>query len=248
MIVEGSKVGMRDMSITAFILAGGLGTRLKKVLPDRPKPMAPVDEKPFLEILLESLVDKGVREIVLLTGYMAEIIEEHFNANSKLEIKFSREPTPLGTGGAVKHAQQYASDPTLLVNGDTFFDADLDGLLAWHADKKRAVTLSLVAVEDTSRFGRVSLHPNGLVEGFREKDSGDGGKGLINAGFTLLSLETIKSLPAHRQFSMEHEIFPVLARMGQMTGFIQEGAFFDIGTPESYDEFLRYCRSKGKTA
>jgi len=248
MIAEVSEAGGEDMPITAFVLVGGFGTRLRQILPNCPKPMAPVGEKPFLEILVESLAEKAVGRIVLLTCYKAEAIEEYFRLNSRWMIEFSREPAPLGTGGAVKYAEPYASDPTLLVNGDTFFDVDLDGLVAWHNAKKTAITLSLVAVENTARFGSVSLHPNGLVTGFREKDSGDGGKGLINAGFTLLSLETIKSLPAHRQFSMEREIFPVLAQKGQMTGFIQEGPFFDIGTPESYDQFLRYRRSKGEPA
>lgn len=237
-----------NLPFTAFVLAGGLGTRLKPVLSDCPKPMAPIDDTPFLEILIESLFQKSVRDIVLLTGYMADRIEEHFQSIGRFSINFSRESVPLGTGGAVKNAECLASDPTLLVNGDTFFDADLEGLLAWHTKMKVAATLSLVEVENTSRFGSVSLHPNGLVEGFREKDTGNGGKGLINAGFTLLSLETIKCLPAQRKFSMEQEIFPMLAESHQMTGFVQQGTFFDIGTPESYDQFRYYYRAHSSIA
>jgi NDP-sugar pyrophosphorylase family protein len=173
---------------------------------------------------------------------MADLIEEHFQSMSPLSIKFSREPVPLGTGGAVKNAELLATDPTLLVNGDTFFDADLEGLFDWHTKVKVAATLSLVEVENTSRFGGVSLHPNGLVEGFKEKDTRNGRRGFINAGFTLLSLETIRCLPAQRQFSMEQEIFPLLAQSHQMTGFVQRGTFFDIGTPESYDQFRIYYR------
>ncbi|MDQ1238578.1 MAG: hypothetical protein QG577_763, partial [Thermodesulfobacteriota bacterium] len=207
----------KNLPFTAFVLAGGFGTRLKAVLANCPKPMAPVDNKPFLEILIESLFQKGVRDIVLLTGYMADVIEEHFQSKGPFSIKFSREPVPLGTGGAVKNAEFLATDPTLLVNGDTFFDADLEGLLDWHTNMKVAATLSLVEVENTSRFGSVSLHPNGLVEGFQEKDTKNDRKGFINAGFTLLSLETIKCLPEEQQFSMEQEIFPLLAQSHQMT-------------------------------
>jgi NDP-sugar pyrophosphorylase family protein len=232
------------LPFTAFVLAGGLGTRLKAVLSNCPKPMAPVDDKPFLEILIESLFQKGLRNIVLLTGYMADVIEEHFQSVSPFSIKFSREPIPLGTGGAVKNAEVLATDPTLLVNGDTFFDADLEGLFNWHTKMRVAATLSLVEVENTSRFGSVSLHPNGLVEGFQEKDTRNERRGFINAGFTLLSLETIKCLPAQHQFSMEHEIFPLLAQSHQMTGFVQQGSFFDIGTPDSYEQFKSYYRAQ----
>jgi len=233
-----------NLPFTAFVLAGGFGTRLRPVLHNCPKPMAPIDDRPFLEILIESLNQKGVHEIVLLTGYMADLIEEHFQSISPLSIKFSREDEPLGTGGAVKNAEYLATDPTLLVNGDTFLDADLKGLFAWHRSKGLAATLSLVEVGDTSRFGRVSSDSNGLITGFQEKGDNNQAPGFINAGFTLLSLETIRRLPAQRHFSMEEEIFPLLAESREMTGFVHEGAFFDIGTPESYEEFRRYVREQ----
>lgn len=230
------------MAIRAFILAGGLGTRLRSVVSDRPKPMASVHGKPFLEILVQSLYGKGVNEIVLLTGYQSEWIEAYFRSCTTPRVWISREDVPLGTGGAVKYAEHFATDPTLLVNGDTFFDVDMAGLLRRHREKRRAATLSLTEVSDAARYGSVLVDSHGLVVRFEEKANHLQGPGLINAGVTLLSLDAIRSLPSGRSFSMENEVFPELAAQGQMAGFVQKGAFFDIGTPESYRQFQDYAR------
>jgi len=228
--------------VRAFILAGGLGTRLRPVVSDRPKPMASVQGKPFLEILVHWLHNKGFNEIVLLTGYRWEWIEDHFSSLSGPNILISREEVPLGTGGAVKNAEDFATDPTLLVNGDTFFDADTDDLLYHHLEERPAVTLSLTKVPDASRYGSVLLDHNRRVVRFEEKADYPKGPGLINAGMTLLSQSVIRNLPGGRSFSMEREIFPQLAGQGQMMGIVLGGAFFDIGTPESYKEFQQYAR------
>jgi NDP-sugar pyrophosphorylase family protein len=238
---------MKDAALpfTAMILAGGLGKRLRSVVSDRPKPMANVWGAPFLEILIESLADKGVRQFVLLTGYKGEAIEEHFAGccRSDVRIFFSHERSPLGTGGAVKNAEAFATDPSLLVNGDTFFDADLDSLLQFHIDTGAEATLSLFKVEDVSRYGSVVVDRKGMVIGFREKDEGVRAPGLINAGFSLLSMGLISSLP-NGPFSMEREIFPSLVGSGKMFGLVQERHFFDIGTPESYEAFKLFMKDR----
>jgi NDP-sugar pyrophosphorylase family protein len=229
-------------SLVALILAGGMGKRLRSVVPDRPKPMALVNGVPFLEILIRSIAKKGVKKFVISTGYMSDFIEDHFRNNDLgLNISFSREEEPLGTGGAVKHALKLAADPTLLVNGDTFFDVDLDGLLALHSRERADVTLSLYPVPDVSRYGSVSVDTNGNVLGFCEKREG-AGPGLINAGFSALSLDFIKGLP-DGPFSMEQEIFPGLAGSGRMVGLPQDRPFFDIGTPDSYSAFVEFVRT-----
>jgi D-glycero-alpha-D-manno-heptose 1-phosphate guanylyltransferase len=226
-----------DLPISAFILAGGLGLRLRKVVSDRPKPMADIGETPFLHLLVELLSGKGIREFVLLTGFMGEVIEDYFNALRfpGLEIRFSREPAPLGTGGAVKFAEPFAAKTTLLVNGDTFFDADVEALYRFHREKKAEVTLSLYEVEDVSRYGSVQVDSAGKVIGFTEK-SRAGGVGLVNAGCSLLSADFIRQLP-EGAYSMEEKIFPELVRAGTLYGLVQSKPFFDIGTPESYEEF-----------
>lgn len=228
----------------AFILAGGLGTRLRSVVSDRPKPLAMVHNKPFLELLIESLIEKGVSEVVLLTGYKGRLIEDHFTEYKKADIHFCHEQDPLGTGGAVKNAEGYATDPTLLVNGDTFFDADLEALRHFHQKKGVGVTLSLAQVDDVGRYGAVCIDDNSFITGFSEKTSKLGRPGLVNAGLSFLSRRMIKNLPEHRSFSMEAQVFPLVAASRQMVGLHQDKPFFDIGTPESYEAFQCFMVSR----
>lgn len=236
----------QTLPFVAFVLAGGLGTRLRSVVSDRPKPMALVNGVPFLEVLIKSLAQKGVREFVVLTGYLGEMIEEHFGRvpRGDITIRFSREEIPLGTGGPVKHAERWATDPTLLVNGDTFFDGDLQELYRSHREKRAKVTLSLFQVDDVGRYGSVVVDDRGMVCGFKEKEEGRSGPGLINAGLSLLSLEMIHELPKGRPFSMERDIFPSLAGTGSIAGLCLDKPFFDIGTPESYRDFELFMREK----
>ncbi|MBI4964460.1 MAG: nucleotidyltransferase family protein [Desulfomonile tiedjei] len=234
-----------ELPIAAMILAGGLGTRLRSIVNDRPKPMAMIHGKPFLDILIRSLAKKGVRKFVLLTGYGAELIEDYFRTrpNQDVEITVSPEPAPLGTGGAVKNAEQFATDPSLLVNGDTFFDVDVGELFRFHVERRAKVTLSLHHVADVSRYGSVLVNDKGAVTGFREKEPKTGGPGLINAGLSLLAKDFIQSLP-DGPFSMEVDVFPKLAGTGEMFALRQEGPFFDIGTPESYEAFRAFVKGQ----
>lgn len=229
----------------AFVLAGGLGTRLRPVVSDRPKPMADVLGRPFLEILTGLLNAKGVQKFVMLVGYKGHSIERHFTnvKFSNLDIKFSSEREPLGTGGAVKNAERFATDPILLVNGDTYLDVNLKELYEFHTAKRADVTLSLFRVDDVSRYGSVSTNKNGIVTDFHEKDENSRNPGLINAGVSLLSRSFINSLPDKISFSMEKEVFPGLVNNGMMYGLEQKGPFFDIGTPESYREFQEFVNS-----
>jgi len=229
----------------AMLLAGGLGTRLRSVLSDRPKPMALVRGVPFLDILIDSLSSKGVHKFAILTGYLGHMIEEHLKDRygNRLAIAFSQEERPLGTGGAVKLAAHLATEPTLLVNGDTFFDADLEQLSRFHEEKRGRATLSLVKVQDPGRYGSVEVDREGRVLGFREKDASSGGPGLVNAGVSMLSKEVILDLPEIGHFSMEKDIFPDIAAKGELFGLCQDRAFFDIGTPESYEAFRSFMTS-----
>ncbi len=241
---------MKDsvLPFTTMILAGGFGTRLRSVVVDRPKPMALVGDTPFLELLIRSLTSKGAKRMVLLTGYKAAMIEDYFRKDlcGASEILFCREHDPLGTGGAVRNAAEFATDPTLLINGDTFFDADLHGLYAFHLLRGAEVTLTLKQMADISRYGSVQIDGNGKIVGFQEKNPDRSGAGLINGGVSLLSKRFIRELPAGRAFSMEQEIFPVTAQKGVMYGHVQDGPLIDIGTPGSYREFHSFvCENPG---
>jgi len=215
------------------------------VVSDRPKPMADVSGKPFLEIITCLLAAKGIEKFVMLVGYKADLIEEHFNDSRflDLEIQFSHEPEPLGTGGAVKNAQRLATDPTLLVNGDTYLNVNIKELYEFHKQKNAEVTISLFRVPDVSRYGSVSVNKEGVVINFHEKDVSLGKPGLINAGVSLVSRSFINDLPDQGRFSMETESFPMIVNTGRMFGLEQKGPFFDIGTPESYREFQEFVSS-----
>lgn len=228
-----------------MILAGGMGTRLRSVVSDVPKPLAPVNGTPFLFILMNLLEAKGIQEVVILSGYMGDVLEREVNRSycGNLHVLFSVEASPLGTGGAVRNAARFASDPTLLVNGDTFLDANLVALSLFHETKRAEVTLSLVGAPNAGRYGSVELDRDGLVRRFIEKRPGPPAPGLINAGFTMISKDFLLNLPEAGAFSMETDIFPVSASQGRVFGLLQDRAFHDIGTPESLAGFARFLRS-----
>ncbi len=241
------KVKPEPLPITAFVLVGGIGARLREVVSDRPKPMALVGGIPFLAILIDLLVGKGVRDFVLLTGFQGEMIERYFADRfaGEINVRICREKEPLGTGGAVKNAEKHATDPTLMVYGDTYLDADLADLYRFHRSRKADVTLSLRPVKDVNRYGAVEINEQGLVTGFSEKGQGPGRSGVVSSGFVLLSKGIIDSLPRAQAFPLEKEIFPSIAQSGKMFGRIEECAFYDIGTPESYAAFQDFARRHG---
>ena len=170
---------------TAIILAGGLGTRLRESVSDRPKVLAEVCGRPYLAFLLDQMVDAGVRSIVLCTGYMGELVEEAFGASYRgARLDYSLEPEPLGTGGALALALErglVATTPTIVLNGDSYCDVDVRAYLAWAAETGARSALVLKEVDDASRYGRVEVGDGDALVSFREKEEGSGA-GWINAG------------------------------------------------------------------
>lgn len=232
--------------VRVCVLAGGLGTRLQPSVADRPKPLAVIGDRPFLSYLFDQLAGAGCRQAVLAVGYRGEQIRQHFGDRyGPLRLAYSMEEQPLGTGGAVRLARrQLESDPVLIMNGDSFLDADLPAFLAFYREKRARLAMALARQEETSRFGRVELGPDGRVSGFVEK-SGPGGAGLINGGIYLVSAEFLDSLP-EGTVSLERQVFP--AWMGKdFFGWIGEGAFIDIGTPESYAGAAGFFAARGGT-
>ncbi len=231
--------------LPVLILAGGLGTRLRAVHPDLPKPLVPVGDKPFLEILVRLLAGKGFREFHLSTGYKGEMIREALSRAGLpgAEFHFHREEKPLGTGGALPEALEAFRPRALVLNGDTYLDIDYAGFFAEHrANRKEGslCTLALARVEDTSRFGRVLFEGNRLT-GFLEKAGDPGGGGWINGGAYLMERELVLRIRKGAKVSLEKEVFPGALREGiPLHVFRGEGRFFDIGTPESLEEFRRF--------
>jgi D-glycero-alpha-D-manno-heptose 1-phosphate guanylyltransferase len=218
----------------AAILSGGLGTRLRTVVADRPKVLAEVNGRPFLAFLLDQLAKAGVDSVVLCTGYMGEKVEEVFGAaHGEIRLTYSHEPEPLGTGGALRLALTDLHSQTVLVmNGDSYCEADLSQFGRWHRDKGAQSSVLLTEVPDTARFGSVQVSDEGRVERFEEK-GGRSGPGWINAGIYLLARERIGEIPPGKFLSLEREVFPEWVGC-DFYGYQSSGRFLDIGTPSDY--------------
>jgi NDP-sugar pyrophosphorylase family protein len=232
---------------TALILAGGMGTRLRSAVADRPKALALIKGRPFLAWQLDGLARQGVRRVVLCTHYMSEMIEASFPPGLQtngMEIIHSREPEPLGTGGALRLALDVAGEGDeefLALNGDSFCAVDLPAFMATHHRHHAAATLLLAKVEDVGRYGAVDTDATGHITAFREKDPGRQDAGWINAGTYLLSRHILQTLSSGEPSSLERDLFARLVGHG-LYGHKTEAPFLDIGTPESYAEAESYVQ------
>lgn len=222
-------------SIDAIILVGGLGSRLRSVVRDVPKPMAPVKGRPFLDLLLEQLGGfSAVRRVILAAGYKAEIVRSHYQGAKgfHFDIDLSIENEPIGTGGAIGKALWMTAGPYVLVmNGDSYVEFDLQLLVRRHIENEASVTIVVVEVADTSRFGSVSIDADTQkVTGFREKTPA-GGPGWVNAGCYLLSRAAFSGL-SEGVASFERDILP--RYLDSTYALMSMGKFIDIGVPEAY--------------
>jgi NDP-sugar pyrophosphorylase family protein len=229
---------------TALILAGGLGTRLRSVVSDLPKVLAPVRGRPFLARLLDQLDAAGVRRVVLCTGYRGELVEQAFgDRHGSIDIAYSRETAPLGTGGALRLALSLIESQTALaLNGDSYCDGDLASFAAWHHGQRFSGSLMLTEVDDTSRYGRVALGADGRVERFEEKGMAHG-RGWINAGLYLFDVSLLAAAAPDTALSLERDLLPKWIER-PFGGFRCMGKFLDIGTPESFaqtEDFFADC-------
>lgn len=219
----------------AVILAGGFGTRLAHVVPDVPKPMAPIKEKPFLAYQIELLRNNGFDNFILLTGYLSEVIEKYFADTP--DVKCIKETTALGTGGAVLNAYPQLEDEFCVINGDTFFDIDFSILYEFAKDKN--AVLALRYSQDIARYGLVNTNSNFKIESFTEKGNLPANfiDGYINGGIYYFKKQTLA--PLYQKFernnvSMENDIFPLLINAGNLYGLPCGGGFIDIGIPDDY--------------
>lgn len=215
----------------AIILAGGLGKRLKSIVSDLPKPMAPVAGRPFLELLLSSLRLKGVTRAILSIGYMSQAITSHFQEHSvDMDLAYEIELTPLGTGGAIAAAlRRVTSDHVFIFNGDTYLDLDLDAVTAmWPGDRTPIVVSR--SVPDTERFGRLECS-DGRISRFL--GTGYKGAGVINAGCYLVPRDIFAGENVPGAFSFESDFLASRPARSLRT-FMTDGEFIDIGVPEDY--------------
>jgi mannose-1-phosphate guanylyltransferase len=223
-------------SIDVLVLAGGLGTRIRPVLGDTPKLLAPIGDRPYLSHLLDWLRRFGARRIVLGLGFGADAVLEYLKAHPApdLEIRTVVEPAPLGTAGAIRFARpELHSDPAVVLNGDTFVNADLCALLARQKETAALGTLLCVDVDDAGRYGRVVLDRAGHIEGFAEKDPSFRGAAPVNGGVYALSAALLDRIAAGQAKSIEYDVFQQLPA-GTLAAYAGRFDFIDIGTPESF--------------
>jgi D-glycero-alpha-D-manno-heptose 1-phosphate guanylyltransferase len=217
----------------AIILAGGFGTRLKPVLNDKPKPMAPVCGRPFLEHLFDYLLKYGINKVVIAAGYRHEDIISHFGNKFKdLYIAYSIEKEPLGTGGAIlKATGSVFSDSFFVMNGDTYFDVDLASFVSSFSKNNAFLSIALKPMENFDRYGSVAIDNEKIIS-FNEKKFCT--TGLINGGIYLIRKSWLNRSAPGKIFSFEKEILENNVRNTHFAYFISDTYFIDIGVPEDY--------------
>lgn len=226
----------------AIILAGGFGTRLRHVVSDVPKPMAPINGRPFLEFLLDYLKDFAFEHVVLSTGYMHEKIESHFGNKYKgMTISYAKEESPLGTGGGMLNAVSCCKgDEMVVLNGDTMFRIDYNELLEFHHTKDCDLSVVLRQVVDTARYGSVGIDERQRICRFAEK-SESSGAGLINGGIYMIDRRLFDGFAMGEKFSFEKDLMERQVAQKEFFGYPSEAYFIDIGIPEDYYRFGEEC-------
>ncbi len=221
------------MTDTAIILAGGLGTRLRGVIGEIPKPLAPVQGRPFIAWQLDLLAAQGIETVVLATGYRAGLFLEALGERWQgMQLLHSPEPEPLGTGGAIAHAARHVQGRDVLVlNGDTYMRIDVRDFSARMGQQQAWAGMSLVLVPDTARYGAIALR-DGCVVAMSEK--GEQGPGLINAGWYWFSASALGSMAAARAYSFERDVLPHWVALHKLRGYTETADFIDIGVPEDF--------------
>lgn len=217
-----------------IILAGGLGTRLREAVPELPKAMAPVAGRPFLSYVINYLRMQGIQQFIFSLGYRSEVIIDYLkNEYPLLQYRCVIEEEPLGTGGAIRLAiRESQTNDVLVVNGDTIFEIDLEGLFALHRSSHAECTLALKPMKNFDRYGVVELSEQGLVNSFKEKKYYE--EGLINGGVYLLDKVKFLSNPFPDKFSFEKDYLEPNAGKGVLSGKLDDGYFIDIGIPEDF--------------
>lgn len=229
----------------AILLAGGLGTRLRSVVKDRPKPMALIEGKPFMEYVTQELVACGIRDIIFAVGYKGSMVEEHFKDGEGFGFRafYAYEETLLGTAGAIKNAGALVTEERFYVlNADTFYQMDYTRLIAQMDGQSLDMALVLREVPDVSRYGQAVLDGEGILTGFNEKTE-ERRPGAINGGIYLMNRSLLEEIPEGK-VSLEQEMIPRWMEEGKrLGGFVNDGYFIDIGIPEAYFQFQEDVRT-----
>ena len=231
---------------TAIILAGGRGTRLKTIISDLPKPMAPIMNVPFLTYQLNYLKHFGIKKVIFSVGYLSEKIIAHYNQSfENISIEYSIEKNPLGTGGGIRMAMSNLNeDLVLILNGDSFFDLNLEQFYNLHLEQKAEFSLALRYVNNSERYGNIEFNSSHQITSFIEKNQLNQ-SGYINAGVYILSKKLyLQNTKPDINFSIEKDFFEKQLNQLIIKGFEFKDYFIDIGIPEDYlkaqDDFKEF--------
>ena len=219
----------------AILLCGGVGLRLRSVIGNAPKGMAEVAGRPFLELLLRQLRRYGFERAILAVGYGQDLIHSHFGQRAfGLNLVHSAESSPLGTGGALRNAADLVeSENVLIMNGDSYTDADLSKFVMSHCEARADASVLVVPADGRVDCGSALVNGNGTLTGFREKQGAHAP--YLNAGIYVASRKILYEIPANVEISLEHEVLPRWLKEGKrIKGFISSSKCIDIGTPERY--------------
>lgn len=220
-----------------LVLCGGQGTRLRPVVNDRPKPMVLIGDRPFVDFVIEPFVRRGIRRVILCTGYMGSHFEDWYTSRPRsYELLFSQEASPLGTAGAIAQAADLIhSNPFLVANGDSLCETDPEMLLRFHATKGGCATLTLAQASERTDVGVVTMNQDCRITAFAEKQP-EGSSRFHNAGVYVFERSLVDRLPERRPCSIEHDLLPTVLGQG-VYGLVSEAPLYDIGTPERLARF-----------
>jgi NDP-sugar pyrophosphorylase family protein len=235
-------------AVDLIVLCGGFGTRLRSAVSDRPKSMAMIGERPFLDFILEHFAQRGVERIVLCTGYMGDYIEQWYAGTPRpCEVVLSQEASPMGTAGALRQAAPLIrTDPFIVANGDSLLDVDPNELLEFHAAKRACVTVTLVNAGARADVGFVALDGLSRITAFSEKRPEASSK-YHNAGVYVIQRGLLDRIPGDRPCSLETDVLPSILSRG-VFGFVTDASLYDIGTPERLAGFRLFTRTWSRGA
>ena len=228
---------LEEIKIKALILAGGYGTRLRPLSCTRPKLLFPVAGKTMFEWILDNINREDFDEIILAVNHLADILKKRLgNKIDNININYSLEPEPLGTGGPIKKAEDRlkAVDNFLIANGDILTTLKFKRMLELHIKKEAIVTVALHKVSDPSRYGVVELDKEVRIKKFIEKPKEKIASKWINAGIYLMKTDVLKYIPSNRKVSLEKEIFPILSEKEKLYGFKLDGQWYDVGNIDTF--------------
>lgn len=240
-ILSSIKEKLERLETKTLILCGGEGTRMRPITFSIPKPMLPLGYKPVLHHIVDFFKDQGFKKFIFSVGYLSEIIVKYFGDGRKYDvfIDYVFEREALGTGGAIKNAEEKIHNTFFVGNGDVIFKTlDLNDLLKFHREKKGIGTIVIKKVENAKRFGLIEFDKNYKILEFREKPEKEV-PGFINAGLYVFEPEIFDYIEVGKNVSIEREVFPKLAEEGKLYAYIYNGYWIDIGIPQDYEKALK---------